>query len=284
MGGRAVLRRRTGAGAGLTGVSGPSEPAPGPGARAERIGDVLVVTIDRPHVRNAVDADTSFLIDRLVGEGEADPAVGAIVLTGAGDRAFCSGMDMKEAAVRGAGHGLIPGRGFCGVTERRVAKPLIAAINGHAVAGGFELALACDLVVAAEGAVFALPEVKRGLVAFTGGVQRLARQLPRAAAMEIILCAAAIPAQRLCELGVVNRVVPAPRVLPEALALAQTMLANGWSALRHARALFDDAQDVSMEEAIAIGHRMGAQILNSPESREGVGAYAEHRSARFVRE
>jgi len=255
-----------------------------PGARAERIGDVLVVTIDRPHVRNAVDAETSYLVDRLVSEGEADPAIGAIVLTGAGDRSFCSGMDMKEAAVRGSGHGLIPGRGFCGVTERRIAKPLVAAINGHAVAGGFEITLACDLVVASQTAVFALPETKRGLVAFTGGVQRLARQLPRAVAMEIILCATPISAARLLDLGVINRVVPPSQVLPEALALAQAMLANSWSALRHAKTLFDAAQDVSMDEAIACGHRLGAEILNSPESREGVGAYAEHRPAQFARE
>ena len=258
--------------------------AAAPGARAERIGDVLVVTIDRPHVRNAVDAETSFLIDRLVSEGETDPGVGAIVLTGAGDRAFCSGMDMKEAAVRGSGHGLIPGRGFCGVTERRIAKPLIGAINGHAVAGGFEITLACDLVVASRDAVFALPEVKRGLVAFTGGVQRLARQLPRAAAMEIILCAAPVPASRLLELGVVNRVVPGPDVLAEALSLARAMLANSWYALKHARTLFDTARDLTLDEAIAFGHALGAEIMTSPASREGVGAYAEHRSARFDRE
>lgn len=273
-------RVHAGVGAGLTGVT----VAAVPGARAERIGDMLVVTIDRPHVRNAVDAETSYLVDRLVSDGEADPAIGAIVLTGAGDRSFCSGMDMKEAAVHGSGRGLIPGRGFCGVTERRVAKPLVAAVNGHAVAGGFEIALACDLVVASEDAVFSLPEVKRGLVAFTGGVQRLARQLPRAAAMEIILCAAPMPARRLLDLGVVNRAVPPSQVLPEALALAQSMLANSWSALRHARILFDAAQDVSIDEAIALGHRLGAEILDSRESREGVGAFAEHRPARFSRE
>ena len=245
------------------------------------MGRVLVVTIDRPSRANAVDAAMSHAIDAHMRAGEADAAIGAIVLTGAGDRAFCSGMDMTEAAERGSGHGLIAGRGFCGVTECSIAKPLIAAVNGAAVAGGFEIALACDLVVATRSAVFGLPEVKRGLVAFTGGVQRLARQLPRAAAMEIILGGAPVPAQRLHDLGVVNRVVPDGQALAEALAMAEAMLDNSWHALRHAKALYDVSRDASLAEAIAYGHARRAEILDSPDGREGVAAYAGKRAASF---
>jgi enoyl-CoA hydratase/carnithine racemase len=254
------------------------------GAHARRAGRVLVITIDRPHVRNAVDAATSYAIDAFVTEAEADPEIGAIVITGAGDRAFSSGMDLKEAAERGTGHGLVPGRGFCGITERSISKPVIAAVNGAAVAGGLELVLACDLVVASETAVFGLPEVKRGLVALTGGVQRLARQLPRAAALEIILCGTTMTAERFRELGVVNRVVPAATVLDEALSMAEAMLENSWHAIRHGKALFGRSLELSLKESLALGRTLYDEILHSADSIEGVRAYAEKRDAKFGRD
>ena len=130
-----------------------------PGILLRRAGETLIITINRPERANAVDAATSLAVDAAVREAETDASIGAIILTGAGLRAFCSGMDMKEAAEKGPGLGLIPGRGFCGITERHVEKPLIAAVNGAAFAGGFELALACDAVIASEAAEFALPEV-----------------------------------------------------------------------------------------------------------------------------
>jgi enoyl-CoA hydratase/carnithine racemase len=261
----------------------PSQPEEHPSVLSERRGGVTVVTIDRPRVRNAVDAATSYAVDAAVSAAEADPDTGAIVVTGTGDRAFCSGMDMKEASIRGTGLGLIPGRGFCGITERAVSKPLIAAVNGAAVAGGFEIVLACDLVVAAEGAAFGLPEIKRGLVALTGGVQRLAGQLPRAAAMEIILTGKPVSAERLLELGVINRVVPANRVLQAAIELADAVLANSWHAIGHAKALFDFSRDAPLPEAIAHGRTLYDAVLHSSDSVEGVAAYAEKRSARFAK-
>ena len=136
------------------------------GLIVERHGAVCLLTINREHARNSLDAATSQAMDEAITAAEADPDLGATIVTGTGDRAFCAGMDLKEAERIGAGHGLIPGRGFGGITERQRNKPLIAAINGAAVAGGFEIMMACDLVFAAEHAVMGVSEVKRGLFAF----------------------------------------------------------------------------------------------------------------------
>lgn len=250
----------------------------------ERRGAVLIITLNRPERRNAVNRATSYAVDAALRNAEADAELGAIVLTGAGDRAFCSGMDLKEAAVTGAGGGLIPGRGFCGITETPCRKPLIAAVNGAAVAGGLEICLACDLIVAAESAVFGLPEVSRGMVAFTGGVQRLARGLPRAAAMEIILTGGYLPAARMQQLGLINRVVPQNDVLGAALDLAGQVLGNSWHALGHAKALYEDTRDMPLPAAIAHGHAQADALMRSEASREGIAAYAEGRMARFEKD
>lgn len=251
---------------------------------SEQRGAVLIITLNRPARRNAADRSMSRAVDTLLRAAEADDSIGAIVLTGAGDRAFCSGMDLKEAAVTGAGGGLIPGRGFCGITETPCTKPLLAAVNGAAVAGGFEICLACDLVVAADTAVFGLPEVARGMVAFTGGVQRLARGLPRAAAMEFILTGCYLSAARLHALGLVNRVVPQARVLDEALVLAEAVLANSWHALRNAKALYEDTRDMDLLEGLAHGHAQADALMHSDASREGIAAYAAGRPARFEKD
>lgn len=247
----------------------------------ERRGAVQIITLNRPGVSNAVDAEGSYLVDRFVREAEAATEVGAIVLTGTGGRAFCAGMDLKEAARRGAGGGLVPGAGFCGLTERVVAKPVLGAVNGAAVAGGFEIALACDMLVAAEHAVFGLPEVKRGMVAFSGGVQRLAQQLPRQIAMEMVTVGALLPARRMEALGIVNRVVPGERVLDETLALADAMLENSWNAVCFGKELFNHAMNEPLPDAIARGHADADRLMRSEDSREGIAAYAEHRDADF---
>jgi enoyl-CoA hydratase/carnithine racemase len=249
---------------------------------AERDGAVLVITLNRPRVANCVDAATSYEIDRLIGEAEADDGIGAIILTAAGDRVFCSGMDLKEASGSGVGQGLVPGRGFCGVTERAFTKPVICAVNGAAVAGGMEIALACDMIVAADHAVFGVPEVKRGLFPWAGGVQRLARHLPRQIALEIILTGGNFAAQRMYDLGIVNRVVPRESLRTEALALANAMLANSWPAIRYARRLFDAAQDMPLAGSLALGHALGREMLALDDAREGVRAYAEKRDAKFA--
>lgn len=245
----------------------------------ERHGAVLVLTINRPHCRNAIDATTSKAIDQQIDLAETDPKIGAVILTGMGDIAFCSGMDLKEAARIGAGHGLIPGRGFAGITERQRTKPLIAAINGIAVAGGFEIALAADIVIAADHAHLGLSEVKRGLFAFAGGIQRLARQIPRSAAMSMILSGETVPATRLYELGVVSEVVPSAHLRDRTLEFAQAMLANSWEAIRNGKLLYDIAVDLPITQALRIGQAMGQPTLNSADSRERIAAFADRNTS-----
>lgn len=247
----------------------------------QRIDALCLLTINRESARNALDTATAQALDEALTRAEADPTVGAVVLTGAGDKAFCSGMDLKEAARIGAGHGLIPGRGFGGITERQRTKPLIAAINGTAVAGGFEIMMACDMVFAAEHALLGLSEVKRGLFAFAGGIQRLARQVPRATALAMIMTGEPLPARRLYELGVVTEVLPAADVLPRALAVTQAMLANSWQAIANGRTLYELSCGMETSQALAVGNAWGKATLASADSAEGIAAYADHRAARF---
>lgn len=252
------------------------------GLLVERHGGVLLLTINRPDRRNAIDAATSRAIDREIDCAEADPAIGCVILTGAGDLAFCAGMDLKEAVVSGAGHGLIPGRGFAGLTQRQRTKPLIAAINGIAVAGGFEIALAADIIIAADHAEFGLSEVKRGMFAFAGGIQRLARQMPRAAAMSIILSGEPVPAARLHQLGIISEIVPANQLRVRTLAFAKAMLANSWQAIMNAKQLHDMAVDMPIPEALRVGMVLGQATLATADTREGIAAFNERRAAGFA--
>jgi len=254
---------------------------PTAGLIVEQLGAVLLLTINRPDQRNAIDMATSTAIDAWIDQAESDDAIGCVVLTGAGDRAFCAGMDLKEAARIGAGHGLIPGRGFAGITERVRKKPLIVAANGVAVAGGFEIALAADIILAADHASFGLSEVKRGMFAFAGGIQRLARQVPRSMAMSMILSGELVAAQRLHELGVVSELVPGPELRARALAVAEQMLANSWPALMNSKKLYDLAVDLPIPYGLRQGKEMGMETLSSADSVEGIAAFAGGRPASF---
>lgn len=251
------------------------------GLIVERRGAVCLLTIDREAARNALDAATSRAMDEAITEAEADPEVGAMIVTGAGTRAFCAGMDLKEAERIGAGHGLIPGRGFGGITERRRTKPLVAAINGTAVAGGFEIMMACDMVFAAEHALMGLSEVKRGLFAFAGGIQRLARQVPRATALAMIMTGEPLPARRLYDLGIVTEVVPGEQLLDRALEATQAMLANSWQAIANGRELYELSTGMDIAQALAVGNAWGKATLASADSREGIAAFAQKRESRF---
>lgn len=251
------------------------------GLIVEHRGAVCLLTINREDARNALDAATSRAMDEAISAAEADPAVGAIIVTGTGNRAFCAGMDLKEAERIGAGHGLIPGRGFGGITERRRTKPLIAAINGTAVAGGFEIMMACDMVFAADHALMGVSEVKRGLFAFAGGIQRLAAQVPRATALAMIMTGELLPARRLYDLGVVTEVVPGDRLLDRALEVTQAMLANSWQAIANGRELYELSTGMDTAQALAVGNAWGNATLASADSREGIAAYAQKRDAQF---
>jgi enoyl-CoA hydratase/carnithine racemase len=242
-------------------------------------GAVRLIRIDREARSNALDAAASAAIDAAVETAERDPAVHVLLLTGAGDRAFCAGMDLKEAAERGAGHGLIPGRGFAGLTERRRSKPLVVAINGAAVAGGFEIALAADIVIAADHATFGLAEVKRGMFAFAGGVQRLARAVPRATALAMVLTGETIGARRAFDLGLISEVVPGGELQARALAVAQAIASFDRDTVRRALALHDFAADAPIHESLRFGRAYGEETLGSTAEREAVRAYAEGRAS-----
>lgn len=204
-------------------MSSSAQPAPETPVRTHRTGGVLVITIDRPHARNAIDAECARGLAAACEQLDADPDLRVGVLTGAGG-VFSAGMDLKAAA-RGES-AAVPGRGFAGITEAAIAKPLVAAVEGPAFGGGFELALACDLVVAAEGARFALPEVRRGLIAGGGGVVRLPRRVPYHLAMELLLTGRAVDAAEARSLGLVNRVVADGEALSAATGLAAQVAGN----------------------------------------------------------
>jgi enoyl-CoA hydratase/carnithine racemase len=242
--------------------------------RVERRGAVTLITIDREARRNALDRATSAALDAAIDAVEQDSDVAVAVLTGAGTRAFCSGMDLKEAADLGAGTGLVPGRGFGGITERRRRKPLIAAVAGTAVAGGFEIALACDIVIAADHALFGLAEVKRGMFAFAGGVQRLARAVPRQTALSLILTGELATAERLYALGLVSEVVPAADVVPRALAVAEMIAGHPQEAVRNAKLLHDLAADAAIDDSLRFGRAWGEATLGNAETQAGIAAYA----------
>lgn len=207
-----------------------------PVVHLERRGRVAVITIDRPRVRNAVDGPVARQLDAHLDDFEADPELWVGILTGGGTT-FCAGADLRMIA---AGRSeAVTANGFAGLTDRARAKPLIAAVEGPALAGGFELVLACDLVVAGEGATFGLPEVKRALLAAAGGLVRLPHRLPRSLAMELALTGEAIDTERASAAGLLARVVPDGAALEAALDLAEGIATNPPVAVHSARAVVE---------------------------------------------
>ncbi|MFD5834153.1 crotonase/enoyl-CoA hydratase family protein [Streptomyces collinus] len=255
-----------------------STPTP-PAVRTERIGSTLLITLDRPEARNAVNAATATALAAALDELEADPALRVGVLTGEGGT-FSAGMDLK-AALRGESPD-VEGRGFGGLTESRPDKPLIAAVEGFAMGGGFELALACDLIVAAEDARFGLPEVKRGLIAAGGGVIRLPERIPHHLAMEFLLTGEPVDGRRAGELGLANRVTGKGQAVAEALRLAERVAANAPLALAAVKRVVRAAEGASDEEAFAFQRGEMKTLMASDDVREGMTAFAERRPARWT--
>ena len=240
----------------------------------ERLGPVLVVTINRPERRNALDPETMSGIGQALVGAEHDDGVRCVVLTGAGEKAFCAGLDLRAFAEGGVSPDNLPKPGLDVLLERVYPKPIVAAINGAALAGGFEIMLACDLVVAADHAVFGIPEVKRGLVAAGGGT-RLPLRVPLAVALEFGLTGEPVDARRARELGLVNRVVPAAEVRREAVALAETIAANGPLAVAATKELmWAEAAGMSLDE---VGART-KPVFESEDAREGALAFAQRRA------
>jgi enoyl-CoA hydratase len=239
----------------------------------EQVGAVVIITINRPERRNALDPAAMKGIGRALVAAEECDAVRCVVLTGAGEKAFCAGMDLKAFAAGGISPDELPKPGLEVLVERAYPKPVIAAVNGAALAGGFEIMLACDLVVAADHAVFGIPEVKRGLVAAGGGT-RLPRRLPLAVALELGLTGEPVDAAQALRLGLVNRVVPAAEVRGAALALAAKVAANGPLAVAATKELMW-AEAAGMPLA-AVGARV-KPVFESEDAREGAVAFAERR-------
>jgi enoyl-CoA hydratase len=246
-----------------------------PPIRVERRGAVQVVTFDRPAARNAVDLQMAQLVAAAMDELDADPTLSVGVVTGAGGY-FSAGMDLKAFA-RGEFPG-VPVRGFAGMTQKASDKPLIAAVEGPALAGGFEIAVACDLIVAGRGATFGVPEVRRGLVALAGGLRQLARRVPRGIAKELALTGQPIDAARAAELGLVNRVVEDGGALDAALALAEQIAANAPLALRATKRILDELDAWDGDDFWARQGEIAGPVIVSADAREGAVAFAEKRA------
>jgi enoyl-CoA hydratase/carnithine racemase len=250
-----------------------------PTVRYELREGVATVTLERPAQRNAIDAATTAALRAAFDRFDADDAALVALLTGSGDRAFCAGMDLKAFAA-GEGPAILEGPGgFAGLTHRPRTKPVIAAVNGAALAGGCELVLSCDLVVAAEHATFGLPEVRRGLFAAAGGALRLPRLIPRAAALELLLTGEAIDAPTALALGLVNRVVAPALLLETARALALKICANAPLEVRETLALARAIFALPEEQLQARNDAAWARVAASEDAREGPLAFAEKRPA-----
>ncbi|MGK5114237.1 crotonase/enoyl-CoA hydratase family protein [Geodermatophilus sp. CPCC 205506] len=241
----------------------------------ERRDGVQVVTINRPQARNALTRAVAEAVAAAVDELDASDELRVGVLTGAGGT-FSAGMDLK-AFLRGETPA-IEGRGLCGITQTPPRKPLIGAVEGWALAGGFELLLACDLVVAAEDARFGVPEVKRSLVAAGGGALLLSRRVPVNLAMEMLLTGEPLGAPRAAEVGLVNRLTPAGGALDGALELAATIAANGPLALAATKAVARGGADWTFEEGWARQAEIIGPVFASEDAREGATAFAEKRA------
>jgi enoyl-CoA hydratase/carnithine racemase len=250
--------------------------------RLERNGRVAVVTIDRPEQRNAIDPGTSRALNAAFTQVEADDGIWVAVLTGSGE-VFCAGADLKAIAA-GRRNEIVDAEpwGFGGLVRADRRKPTIAAVNGHALAGGLELVLASDLAVAAEGAQFGLPEVTRGIIAGAGGAWRLPQQIPARRAMELLLTGQRIDAAEALRLGLINRVVPAPDVLPAALALARQIAENAPIAVRESRAIAAAAPAMTDAEGWRRVADAWRRLAESEDAREGPRAFAERRAPRWA--
>ena len=250
----------------------------------ERRGHVMIVTINRPEARNAVNRFVHEGVGDALAAADMDPEVRCVIVTGAGDRSFCAGADLVALS---RGESLAPDDpvkqawGFAGLVSHAISKPMIAAVNGHALGGGLEITLACDLAVAVDTAQFGLPEPKRGLFAAAGGVFRLPEQLSKKIAMEMILTGDPISAERALSLGLINAVAPAGSLIDTAMALAERIAVNAPLSVQASKRMAQGIVDgtVPREEAAWKQNRAETRVVfTSADSREGPKAFAEKRA------
>jgi enoyl-CoA hydratase len=245
---------------------------------SQRRGRVLVITLNRPDQRNAVNAAVARGIAAALDDLDSDPGLSVGVVTGAG-KGFCAGMDLKAFVAGESPHA--GDRGFAGITRRAAVKPLIAAIEGFALAGGLEVALACDLIVASRGAKLGIPEVKRSLVASGGGLLRLPRVLPRNIAMELALTGEPVLAERAYELGLVNRLTEPGGAVEVALELAEQIAENGPLAMAASKRILQESVDWPEAEFFARQDEISQPVMRSEDAREGATAFAERRPPKW---
>ena len=236
---------------------------------------VMTITMNRPEAKNAVNLAMAQGIAAAIDELDSNDDIRVGILTGA-NQTFCSGMDLK-AFVSGE-LPYIAGRGFGGLVEAPPAKPLIAAVEGYALAGGCELAMVCDLIVAADNVKFGIPEVKRGLAAAAGGLMRFPRQLPYRLAMELALTGDFLEADRALSLGFINGVVEAGTALQAAEQLAEKIAANGPLAVKLSKAVVRDSQDWATSDMFAKQQDILNPVFTSEDAIEGATAFAEKRA------
>ena len=251
----------------------------------EHVGEhIAVITLNRPAALNTVNAAMTRRLGECVRAVEADPLLRVAILTGAGEKAFCAGADLKEIfALGGQGAQLFPpGDGFGGFATFRRTKPWIAAVGGHVLGGGFDLMIACDLVVATTDATFGLPEVKRGGVASGGAVYRLPRSIPLNIAREIILTGDPIDAERAHAIGLVNHVVPRTRLRETAIGLAERIAVNAPIALRESLEICRVSSEHSETELQQMADAVNEVIGKSQDAREGQAAFLERRPPRWT--
>jgi crotonobetainyl-CoA hydratase len=261
-----------------------TEIAETPAVLVERRGHVMILTLNRPDARNAINEAVWLGAGEALAEADRDVEIRAVIITGAGEQSFCAGADLKALS---RGERIAPAEpekiawGFAGIVSHAISKPLIAAVNGTALGGGTEIALACDLVVAADSATFGLPEVKRGILAGAGGAFRLVQQLPKKVAMEMLLTGDPIDAARALDLGLVNAVVPRAELLEAALKLAERIAVNAPLSVQASKRIalgIADGKIANDGAAWAQTRRESGIVMRSQDAREGPKAFAEKRA------
>ena len=245
-----------------------------PAVLTEVADGVMTITINRPQAKNAVNKDVAVGIAAALDALDADDNTHVVILTGAGGT-FCSGMDLKAFVTGETPY--VEGRGFAGMVQRSTDKPLIAAVEGYALAGGCELAITCDLIVAAENSKFGFPEVKRGLAAAAGGLVRLPRQISSRVAMEMALTGDFMDADRALSLGLINQIAPAGEALAQAKALAAKIAENGPLAVKRSKQVIRESIDWSQDDMFDKHQAIVNPVFSSEDAIEGATAFAEKR-------
>ena len=250
--------------------------------KTERHGNILIVTLNRPKVYNAVHPPMHNELAKVWDEFSKDQGLWVAILTGSGEKAFCVGNDLKFTAQKG--RSILPASGFSGLTQRfDLEKPIIAAVNGFAMGGGFETALSCDIIIASQNAVFALPEVKVGFFAAASGVQRLSRYIGRLAAQEMLFTGRSVKADEALKLGILNKVVPSNELMDCAMNKALEIVSVSPSAIKATKRVLNDmAQRENLPQSLDFSRKVVAELANTKDFKEGVRAFVEKRKPSWV--